>query len=604
MSGSNSAPKDQLLQLWHSVAEVAGFSVPEGCAELEEGAALSAYIWSLCDEHAVHAAEFPQAVQDALVADGQSMAPFLRIRLVFACCWFDRYLESLNVEPELLDAVCSLRPAFLCRALSDDDMFVDSQHVFARLLQSLAVNLPAWYAGQGRAGEKLVGSLQALLQAIKANADGAIADYLNWQQKESARSDTQRQRCVEREVAQRQTLKLQAQVWREFNSKVAGGQWPEFVDEYVRGQLVPELQFVLINTGEQHPLWVLWKRLFLQLPKVFSLDAEDKQQLYDAVQGVVSALEPPLQVSPQAQSQYDEFVVELTTLMFSLLRGEAVDTIEAVSLQGEDEEAGVTRVSRALLRQVAVIREGDWFLLESQSEGIIRCQLALKLIDDQRLVFVNRSGIKVAEKSVEEFALCLSSRVARTLTVAPLFEACSVKAVSFLRELYDLSLGRYKEEQRQQQLMREQQLQAEEEAKRLRLEAAEKARREAEQLAELERQRQIEHEQAMQLELANERQRRRAEAVRAVDDLKVGSWLQLPGKSDAQELVRAKLAVAMPSTGKHIFVDRLGLTLAEYYRDELIEMLEQQSAQVMTSASSFEGQLSKVVKGLRKDVSG
>jgi len=264
----------------------------------------------------------------------------------------------------------------------------------------------------------------------------------------------------------------------------------------------------------------------------------------------------------------------------------------------ESNMGALTQVSRALLKQVAVIREGDWFLLESEADDVIRCQLLLKLIDVQSMIFVNRSGLRVAKKTVEEFAFCLSSRIAVPLAVESIFESCSVRAINALRSLYDQNLEEYRAEQQRLEKLKQQEAIAQKAEILLRQQAAVKAREEAEVLAQQEQLQKIA--QVEELKLA--RQQKQVEILRAVDALKVGAWLELPIKGS--ELVKAKLAVTIPSTGKHIFVDCLGLKLVELKRAQLIELLLQDGARIISEGDSFESQLLKVVKGLRRGVSG
>lgn len=607
----SSASQNQLLQLWASVAEVAGFVAgaarqdAERLELVEHPNQLLPYLQAVLGDASVHAADMLPALETHLLASGLALSPLLRIRLLFAQNWFDAYLAQMNLDPEILDVACALRPPFLLRALLDDRLFVDRNNIFSRLLQLLSVQLPTWYSGQGRVGERFPTGLRALLNdigfALDENAASAIDAYLQDLDKEAARAKLNSERCVSRERSEAQIAVLNAKVRQLHKAKVVGRSLPAFVDDFIRAQLLPELQFVLINHGERHKVWLLWQRLLVLLAQVYADTAAQQQaQLYTSVQQAISLLEPPQQMLSTAQSSYDDFVQALLASLFSLLQGEQPNVVDVTELEGGDIEIEVrAQVSRSLLRQVAAVREGDWFLFEAEAGDIIRCQLVLKLIDVQKLFFVNRAGFKVLTKGVDEFALCLSSRVAVPLVVEPLFEASSVRAVNVLREIYDASLAGYREEQQRLDEARKERERLEEKDRQLRQQAAEKALKEAQLLAEQEQQRQKEIEHQRQQLQASERERLHAEAVKTVDELKVGSWLEME-KPSTGEVVRAKLAVAMPSTGKHIFVDRIGVKLVEYLRDELVELIESGRVVVVSKSDSFEDQLSKIVKGLRK----
>lgn len=606
-----SASQDQLLQLWASVAEVAGSVASTGREEavdlelIEQPDALLPYLKAVLGDASVHGSDLLSALETNLLASHSALSPLLRIRLLFAQNWFDAYLAQMNLDPEILDVACALRPPFLLRALLDDRLFVDRNNTFSSLLQLLSTQLPTWYSGQGRVGERFPGGLRSLLGSIGLEvndaAGEAINTYLLSLDKEARRAKTNSARCVEREKSEAQIAACVAKVRLLHGAKIVGRSLPPFVDDFIRLQLLPELQFVLINHGEQHKVWLLWQRLLVLLAQVYTDTASQPQaQLYTSVQQAVSLLEPAQQMLSTAQPSYDDFVQALLASLFSLLQGEEPEVVQVAKLDGDEVEVETrAQVSRSLLRQVASVREGDWFLFEAEAGDIIRCQLVLKLIDVQKLFFVNRAGFKVLTKGVDEFALCLSSRVAVPLVVEPLFEASSVRAVNVLREIYDASLAGYREEQQRLDEARKERERLEEKDRQLRQQAAEKALKEAQLLAEQEQQRQKEIEHQRQQLQASERERLHAEAVKTVDELKVGSWLEME-KPSTGEVVRAKLAVAMPSTGKHIFVDRIGVKLVEYLRDELVELIESGRVVVVSKSDSFEDQLSKIVKGLRK----
>src|SRR5690606_35129636 len=110
------------------------------------------------------------------------------------------------------------------------------------------------------------------------------------------------------------------------------------------------------------------------------------------------------------------------------------------------------------------------------------------------------------------------------------------------------------------------------EARRAEKQAREKARAKAEaeaaRLAVEEAERRRQREAAAQRE-AQVVQARQAEAQ--VDALTLGTWAEIPDATGQR--VRAKLAVSMRSTGRYIFVDRVGSQVAEYKREQLVDLL-------------------------------
>ncbi len=57
------------------------------------------------------------------------------------------------------------------------------------------------------------------------------------------------------------------------------------------------------------------------------------------------------------------------------------------------------------------------------------------------------------------------------------------------------------------------------------------------------------------------------------------------------------------ATGKYIFVDNLGRKVAELQREQLVQALLDNQLTLLNKGNSFDDQLVKVIRGLRKDIS-
>jgi len=69
------------------------------------------------------------------------------------------------------------------------------------------------------------------------------------------------------------------------------------------------------------------------------------------------------------------------------------------------------------------------------------------------------------------------------------------------------------------------------------------------------------------------------------------------------EPVRCKLAVIIAATGKYIFSDNIGRKVAEFQREQLVQALLNNQLTLLNNGDSFDDQLVKVIRGLRKDIS-
>ncbi|MEE4252140.1 MAG: DUF1631 family protein, partial [Alcanivoracaceae bacterium] len=259
--------------------------------------------------------------------------------------------------------------------------------------------------------------------------------------------------------------------------------------------------------------------------------------------------------------------------------------------------------SQDLLAEVAAVAVGEWFVEPASGR---RLQLLLKLDDYQQLLFVNQLGMKQVSASFEEFAWQFSSaQISSVVAAVPLIEWSAER------------LGALAEQYRERQQVREAEHQARiEEQMRIaeeRDQARRKALKEARQLAAAQQRREAEEAALRQSEAAVEQARRdsaaaehgaseaqrRQRARLLVSGLTMGAWL-LFHDDDGQQ-TRRKLAVVLPSSGKYIFVDRLGTDKYEITREALIGGVAAGAIEVVSKDSRFDDALNRVVDGIRQD---
>jgi len=82
--------------------------------------------------------------------------------------------------------------------------------------------------------------------------------------------------------------------------------------------------------------------------------------------------------------------------------------------------------------------------------------------------------------------------------------------------------------------------------------------------------------------------------------LNLGARVELTVNGEA---VRCKLAVIIAATGKYIFSDNIGRKIAEFQREQLIQALLNNQLTLLNNGDSFDDQLAKVIRSLRKDIS-
>lgn len=86
------------------------------------------------------------------------------------------------------------------------------------------------------------------------------------------------------------------------------------------------------------------------------------------------------------------------------------------------------------MRQVAGFVQGAWFEMVDDKNSVARCRLAAFIKPTGKYIFVNRNGMKVAEKTQQELAVALKKNRLRALDNSVLFDRALETVVSGMRK--------------------------------------------------------------------------------------------------------------------------------------------------------------------------
>lgn len=582
----------------------------------------------------------------ASVAAAESLSPeALRQQLAeelvnaLACSGWDN---------RLLPWLAPFQSALQTHIAQDDDFYCSSQHPLQEFLATISAPANRWSPRDSKPNQQLYDKLAALLElatryassggeeqlGLAAQLQGELNDFRTWLSAEDKRAAMLESRLCESELANLKLAQAETKVVELFNRTLAGRPLPAELHNSLAGNLKGELQYWAFNTDPaelpQLPLWKSWQRILPALGQIFTSEGEesDDQYIYSQIPLLLAELERSQQYPTSNPTSYSQVVEQLNHLLMAAIQKQPLECPSFDALTGgSGQNDPNTRIPNSLLQQTEKIREGDWICFDGEEAGAIRCKLALKNPAIDLLLFVDHTGRKVMIKNNKDFALCLSTGIARSLEdialhnvltqlLAPLLERANrgvqLQLLAQKRKAEQVVAAIIAQQQavaeaaEQARLAEQAKLQEQLEARRnaarkalaeAKALADEKKRREAEQAAEAERLRieQAAADAAEQLE-------RQQQATTAVNELQVGAWLEINAHDNSAEPLRAKLSVIISSTGKYIFADQVGRKLAEYTRPDLIDLISNGTLRVLRNGDNFEDQLAKVIRGLRRDI--
>ena len=584
----------------------------------------------------------PRAYSELLNAIAPAEA-HSKLRSQHAELLFARLIGGEQLHAALLPSVQPLLAAMQAQLQQSDDFFTQAQHPIRQLLRCLLDDASHWCPRDFKLNQTYVTKLETLIasaslcwplaQSEWAPFEQALADFSAWIDTENKRAQMLEERLCNSELAELSLLSAQCRVIETLNQHLAERPLPLELHASIQSLLKSELQHCIVTADasqwQSAPFWKSWQKLLPALGQVFATETHevDDQLLYSAIPGIISELERNGELTTSNPSAYQQWLAQLNLcLMHAIQKQPQECALFAALPYPEGYSTSNTRITPALLRQSEAIQQGDWLIFSGEDGDKIRCKLALKNPAADQLLFVDRTGRKVLIKSNKDFALCLSGGIVKALVQPQLDHVIH----QFLTQLEQKALAadaqrlaltmekaaravkvleaKQKAQSEAAELAKQEAQQHMEQQLDARKAASRKAMAEARALAE-----QQERNARAQQAAEQERQRLRAQqdaaaanaqlgaAQTAMNDLHVGAWLEI--LFDDASWVRTKLSVIISSTQKYIFVDTLGRKMAEYQRENLIELLATERARIIHKGDNFEDQLAKVIRGLRKDIS-
>lgn len=510
-------------------------------------------------------------------------------------------------HPELGRALLSSCGPLLAGALSSDGWLLRREHAAGRLLLTLADFARGWSPALPEADEQCRVMQGWLQQVGEQGVDEAAGQAQTWYQDWLSRRDKITARVCQSESGAMRLRHARQLVARTLNNQLRDRELPDFMVASM-DTWVSVFQWVLLNQGEQSPVWLRLTRSFALL--VWSLQpaaAEEKarDKLNRVAAELKDALREVLGMAIANEAEREQLLEDIQVAHFCQQQGRALDWQEAPLVDGGSalDNAGAS-ISRDLLAEVSAVNEGDWFVVMESGQ---RLQLLLKQDEHQQLLFVSQRGTREQTLSFEEFAWQFSTAAMSTLVQPTPMHDWVASRLEALAEKYRQAQRSRAQRAREEQA-REARLREEREA------SWRKARAEAEQLEAsqglvAEQPEDSESTSADTLSVGQQRredaaakhgatpEHRRKRARLLVSSLTMGAWLDFhDAEQDDAPAMRRKLAVVLPSSGKYIFVDDFGGEKYQLARQELIAGIAEGNITVVRKDARFDDALSRIME--------
>jgi hypothetical protein len=382
---------------------------------------------------------------------------------------FEFILDDRNLPGSLRALIGRLQIPMLKVAVIDKSFFSRGSHPARRLLNEIASAALGWGGRDDSQRDSLYTRIDQIVQRLLHDFvdDPAIftellVDFLAFTSDERRRSELLEQRTRDAEEGRALAELARQRVQQALNDRLLGKTLPEVVVRLLQEAWSKVLLLTCLKHGEESSEWKLGLQAMDDL--IWSVESHDepdaRQRLLELVPGLLKSLRDGLSSAafdPFATSEFFSQLEALHVQAFNnvphapgndaeVMSGEfftgptMMAVVEEIVLVAPGEQV----MSEPLLHlpaddegllQVEKLRLGSWVEIQEDEDHKLRCKLAAIVEPSGRFVFVNRTGMKVLEKTRMGLAVEFRRGTIRVLDDALLFDRALESVLGNLRKL-------------------------------------------------------------------------------------------------------------------------------------------------------------------------
>ena len=376
---------------------------------------------------------------------------------------FECILDDRNLPDSLKALIARLQIPMLKVAVLDKSFFSRCSHPARRLLNEIAAAALGWGECDDHERDSLYLRIEQVVQRLlndfvddPAIFSELLADFLAFTSDERRRSELLEQRTRDAEEGRAKTELARQRVELALNQALLGKVLPQRVVAFVQDAWSQVLLLTCLKHGDQSAEWHADVQTMEQL--IWSVqrhdDVDASLRLLALVPGLLKSLREGLNRSAFDPFATGEFFSELEGLHVQLFeRADQAPTAtnpadaplmvevreEIVLLTGDEGPFETASVHLPAgdpgLLQVDQLHTGCWVEFQEDEENTLRCKLAAIIEATGKFIFVNRTGMKVLERSRTGLALDFRRGAVRTLDDTLLFDRALESVVGNLRRL-------------------------------------------------------------------------------------------------------------------------------------------------------------------------
>lgn len=402
---------------------------------------------------------------------------------------FEFILDDRNLAAPMKVLIGRLQIPMVKVAIVDKTFFSKGGHPARRLLNEMAMACLGWQepTDEHQRKDSLFSKIEEITQTILADFDTDIGifervliDFRAYLDKEKRRSQILEQRTIDAEDGKAKAERARAQVDAELNRITHKRDLPLAVTKLLREAWANVMFITSLRQGLESEEWRNCSHTAQQLiwSVVVPMDKVNRHKLLKLVPELLQKLRSGLESISFSPVETGKLFKQLEAIHLERLRGEAKPTVPTVNhLASAVVDSATPQVAAAVLPAQTVvvpvspevatesqtvqeppiqlmqepvadaqhlslvnnITQGTWFEMQGEAGEKYRCRLAAIIRSVGKYIFVNRSGMKVAEESRESLAIALQTKRLTILDDGMLFDRALEAVIGSLRDQRTLS---------------------------------------------------------------------------------------------------------------------------------------------------------------------
>lgn len=371
-------------------------------------------------------------------------------------------LRDQGLADPFRELIGRMQVPVLKMALLDEQFLVEKRHPARRLLNELVAVASEWQEGDTLVGDEpllkfMRSTVDRILNQFEGNPDvfkEALADFTSFVDKEKRRAAVLERRTIDAEDGKARAEQARKTVATEIQLRTMAHH-PELVMALINGPwsnvlFVTGLKYGFSSNEWQEQLKVLSDLVWSVQP---CTGKSDRQKLIRLIPDLIARLRRGLDSISYNPFEVAELLTGLEEIHLARIRGELLAHEEQPAEEAVAEVVPVPVAPKPVVTKpepatvqpelaaddphmvmVHGLAQGAWFDLAEDGKESLRCRLAAFIRPTGKYIFVNRNGIKVAEKTQVELALAIKAGHMRALDHSMLFDRALESVVTSLRQ--------------------------------------------------------------------------------------------------------------------------------------------------------------------------